>query len=111
MTPADRTGAIREPAAGGGATPRPFRDRSEASPSCGRESKFLSLILVSYGPTSGWDKVCNGEKQYPASRWLHSRWESPLGHGSWSVERGRILSLIHIPSPTRLGMISYAVFC
>jgi hypothetical protein len=43
MTPADRTAAIREPAAGGGAAPRPFRDPSEASPPCGRESKFLSL--------------------------------------------------------------------
>src|ERR1017187_10978744 len=46
MTPADRTGAIREPAAGGGAAPRPFRDPSEASPPCGRESKFLSFRIA-----------------------------------------------------------------
>src|SRR5450756_2708084 len=27
------------------------------------------------------------------------------------VRKGRVLSLIHISEPTRLGMISYAVFC
>src|SRR5664279_5588256 len=48
-TPADRTWATRARSVGGlrrrGAAPRPFRDPSEASPSCGRESKFLSSIL------------------------------------------------------------------
>src|SRR5450756_2672862 len=29
----------------------------------------------------------------------------------WGVEASRMLSLIHISEPTRLGMISYAVFC
>src|SRR5665648_1228006 len=29
----------------------------------------------------------------------------------WSVSAGVRLSLIHISEPTRLGMISYAVFC
>ena len=31
--------------------------------------------------------------------------------GTLFVERGRILSLIHISEPTRLLSISYAVFC
>src|SRR5450759_5780972 len=47
------------------------------------------------------------------------RWALPSRHGcaSHPVFRGRVhrtgvrLSLIHISEPTRLGMISYAVFC
>src|SRR5450759_2449086 len=38
----------------------------------------------------------------------------PLGMGLNFIVNGRevlILSLIHISEPTRLGMISYAVFC
>ena len=40
---------------------------------------------------------------------LMGRWEAS---GSSELEaRESILSLIHISEPTRLGMISYAVFC
>src|SRR5450756_1138284 len=44
------------------------------------------------------------------------RWQSEkaLPHRGipWSIfRRGDFLSLIHISEPTRLGMISYAVFC
>jgi IS30 family transposase len=50
---------------GGGAAaaaaPRPFRDPSEASPSCGRESKFLSLGTTFYfaTPHHSWERGTN----------------------------------------------------
>src|SRR5450756_2205370 len=34
----------------------------------------------------------------------------PEGSDGWWIERDNPLSLIHISEPTRLGMISYAVF-
>src|SRR5450756_1374645 len=39
--------------------------------------------------------------------WLKARVRNAAGHGVKGVK----LSLIHISEPTRLGMISYAVFC
>src|SRR5428012_5866 len=36
---------------------------------------------------------------------------APLSAATCTVAPGGILSLIHISEPTRLGMISYAVFC
>src|SRR5450759_938286 len=54
-------------------------------------------------------KVTQGEKVLYASDFAKgvTEWRSGRG-GQWSVQD---LSLIHISEPTRLGMISYAVFC
>src|SRR5659263_389304 len=41
-----------------------------------------------------------------------TEWRSYGGHRLWHAPETRPrLSLIHISEPTRLGMISYAVFC
>src|SRR5450756_2790064 len=45
--------------------------------------------------------------QHPEGSW-YGRWGLNYIYGTWSV---LCLSLIHISEPTRLGMISYAVFC
>ena len=37
--------------------------------------------------------------------------DSAVKFGAGRYRQGRGLSLIHISEPTRLGMISYAVFC
>ena len=42
---------------------------------------------------------------------IHRRLEQALADGALGVSLGLGLSLIHISEPTRLGMISYAVFC
>src|SRR5450756_72466 len=44
-------------------------------------------------------------------RGLADNVSSSLGKGEPIIVQGRLLSLIHISKPTRLGMISYAVFC
>src|SRR5450756_1347072 len=57
------------------------------------ESKFVKLRQALSNP-----------RIFSASRTGH--------HGVWRLGSGvRALSLIHISEPTRLGMISYAVFC
>src|ERR1035437_2505236 len=44
------------------------------------------------GPTVCWNRICSGKQEYAASRRLHSRWKSSLGHGSCSAQRSRICS-------------------
>src|SRR5450759_5885572 len=42
---------------------------------------------------------------------LFVAWLFLIGGILWAIHTYKYLSLIHISEPTRLGMISYAVFC
>src|SRR5450756_3093815 len=60
-----------------------------------------------------------GEQGPIQDKWLHPQAEHPVSSGVsydssrrlYRSRRNQVLSLIHISEPTRLGMISYAVFC
>src|SRR5450756_2931911 len=80
-------------------TPRPMM--SEPSPRSAM-SESSSTRFASAAP-----QPC-GEAPAPAVGWLPIQDEA--GSGACTLSHQLYLSLIHISEPTRLGMISYAVF-
>src|SRR5450759_3108330 len=78
----------------------------KASPSM---TPLKSLLVVSTSPSSLAAKVAKYCSIQSSTSWL----PSPLNLLYLIQKEGAILtlSLIHISEPTRLGMISYAVFC
>src|SRR5450756_2801169 len=72
----------------------------------GQLTTFIDAI-ARLGPEEGIEFVMTRHES--ANAYMADAWHRVTG--GLAVCTGTILSLIHISEPTRLGMISYAVFC
>src|SRR5450759_2307907 len=70
----------------------------------------LIVIVLLYFQVSG--KVSQKQKALTDARRELTDWQNKnAALQQYKTRQDQILSLIHISEPTRLGMISYAVFC
>src|SRR5450756_2798823 len=73
------------------------------------EEDMLRFALEPSGFTLEEVRAAGGEARVPTVMMQYKKWEKGLLRRDG--QPGFNLSLIHISEPTRLGMISYAVFC